>query len=321
MRYADLCIPVLTDDEIRHELDPTRLLAALETAFRDRYPSVIIQPRLQIPTPGGTFLIMSCSDPTTGALGMKLITVRGAPPPGEPRVLATYVLLDPATSCPTATFPANAITELRTAATSALATKFLARQDAATLGIFGTGRQARAHLALMPLVRDFRRVVVCGSNPDSTRTFANRMSGELKLPVEPLEAATCAAVSDVLCTCTTSSTPLFDGTRLRPGMHLNLVGTFQTHCREVDSVTIERSRVVVDTYEGALAEAGDLLIPLAQHVITRDHILADLHQLVSQQKTVRRDADDITLFKSVGCALEDLVAAELLHVNPPGSPP
>jgi ornithine cyclodeaminase len=98
---------------------------------------------------------------------------------------------------------------------------------------------------------------------------------------------------------------------LRPGTHLNLVGAFQPHTREVDDFTVERSRIVVDTYDGALAEAGDLLIPMKNGVIVREQILADLHEMVSGKK-VRRDRSDITLFKSVGCALEDLVAAELV---------
>ncbi len=119
--------------------------------------------------------------------------------------------------------------------------------------------------------------------------------------------------SDVLCTCTTANEPLFDGRLLRPGTHLNLVGTFQDRTREVDDETVKRARVVVDTYEGAMAEAGDLLIPLRNGVIARDHILADLHELASGRKTGRTAPDDITLFKSVGCALEDLVTAMLAY--------
>jgi ornithine cyclodeaminase len=138
------------------------------------------------------------------------------------------------------------------------------------------------------------------------------MGRELKATVESVYSRACAAESDVLCTCTTSHKPLFDGHLLRPGTHLNLVGAFQPHTREVDDITIQRSRVIVDTYEGALAEAGDLLLPLKAGIIVRSHILADLHQLVSQKPVIRRGPDDITLFKSVGCALEDLVAAELV---------
>jgi len=140
------------------------------------------------------------------------------------------------------------------------------------------------------------------------------MSEVLSLAVEPADARTCAAQSDVICTCTTARDPLFDGDLLRPGTHLNLVGAFQPHAREVDAVTIQRSRVVVDTYDAALAEAGDVLIPMREGLITRAHLLADLHELTAGN-LVRRNRDEITVFKSVGCALEDLVAAELLRGN------
>ena len=117
----------------------------------------------------------------------------------------------------------------------------------------------------------------------------------------------------MICTCTTAAQPLFDGRGLRPGAHLNLVGAFQPHTREVDDETVCRARVVVDTYEGALAEAGDLLLPMASGVIARSHIVADLHEIASGKKKVRASPQDITLFKSVGCALEDLAAAQLAY--------
>jgi ornithine cyclodeaminase/alanine dehydrogenase-like protein (mu-crystallin family) len=137
------------------------------------------------------------------------------------------------------------------------------------------------------------------------------------LTITVVDARTCAAQSDVLCTCTSNSAPLFDGRDLRPGTHLNLVGAFRPQTREVDSHTIQNSRVVVDTYGNALSEVGELLIPLQEGLITRDHIVADLHELVSGAKQGRRSPEEITVFKSVGCALEDLVAAELLLAADP----
>jgi ornithine cyclodeaminase/alanine dehydrogenase-like protein (mu-crystallin family) len=208
---------------------------------------------------------------------------------------------------------ANYLTDLRTAATSAVATKCLAGEDARVLGIFGTGRQARAHIQVLPLVRRFERVLVCGNHPAQAREFATQMSQEINRPVESVDAQTCVTQSDVLCTCTTSQLPLFDGNLLRPGTHLNLVGAFQPHAREVDSHTVQRAHVVVDTYDGALAEAGDLLIPTKEGVISRDHIAADLHELLTGKKQGRTTSSEITLFKSVGCGLEDLVTAELLQ--------
>jgi ornithine cyclodeaminase/alanine dehydrogenase-like protein (mu-crystallin family) len=240
----------------------------------------------------------------------------------EGRVRATYLLVDPETAQPRLTIAANYLTDLRTAATSAVATKFLARSDASTLGIFGTGRLARAHLAILPLVRSFQRVLICGRTSARSAEFVERVSGELpSLSITAVDARSCAAQSDVLCTCTSHSAPLFDGHDLCAGTHLNLVGAFRPQTREVDSHTIQRSRVVVDTYGNALSEVGELLIPLREGLITRDHIVADLHELVSGAKQGRRGAEEITVFKSVGCALEDLVAAELLLAAHPARKP
>ena len=300
-----------TEADVRRLLDPAELITALETAFRDRYPHARIPARTHVQLPDGVFLVMACFDDSRGALGMKLIVVQNNLGSAAERVQATYMLLDPSAGRPSLTIEANYLTDIRTAATSALASKFLARKDARVLGIFGTGRQARAHLKVMPLVGNFERVLVCGSNPESARRFAEEMSRKT-LPVDAANAATCAAESDVICTCTTSSMPLFDGRLLRPGTHLNLVGAFQPHTREVDSATVQHARVFVDTYDGALAEAGDLLIPISEGVIACNHIVGDLHELTCGNKTARKPAGDITIFKSVGCALEDLVAAELL---------
>ena len=302
----------LTEADVRERLDCRQVISAIETAFRDRYASVVIPTRTHLNLAKGIFLVMPCYDRTGHALGMKLVVVQDQPARPEDRIQATYLLLNPQTGAPKLIVAANYLTDHRTAATSAVATRFLAREDAKTLGIFGTGRQARAHIKALPLVRRFERVLVCGKNANLTGEFVKEMSAEAGIPVEPAAASECAANSDVICACTTSAVPLFDGNLLRPGAHLNLVGSFQPHTREVDSAAIQRARVVVDTYDGALTEAGDLLIPMQEGVIGRDHIVADLHELVRGKKTVRTGPSDITLFKSVGCALEDLVTAELL---------
>jgi ornithine cyclodeaminase/alanine dehydrogenase-like protein (mu-crystallin family) len=325
----------LTEADVRRLLDPLQLCAALESAFRDRYPSISLPPRTHVELAHGIFLAMSCYDRAVGSLGMKLVLVRdqahthaAAHPDSaaaaltEGRVQATYLLLDPETAQPRLTIAANYLTDLRTAATSAVATKYLARPDASTLGILGTGRLARTHLSVLPLVRDFQRVLICGRTPSRSAEFVHLLSQEVstelpELTITAADARTCAAQSDVLCTCTSNSAPLFDGRDLRPGTHLNLVGAFRAQTREVDTHTVQRSRVVVDTYGSALSEVGELLIPLQEGAITRDHIAADLHELVSGTKQGRRSPEEITLFKSVGCALEDLVAAELLLAAQP----
>ena len=332
----------LTEADVRRLLRPAQLCAALEAAFRDRYPSISLPPRTQAELAHGIFLAMSCYDGSAGTLGMKLVLVRDkvrdkdqvrdqdqvrdkdqvrnqdvSPAddnavPADGRIQATYLLLDPETAQPRLTIAANYLTDLRTAATSAVATKFLARSNASTLGIFGTGRLALAHLAVLPLARNFQRVLVCGRNSSRSAEFVQKVSEQLPdLTISAADPRSCAAQSDVICTCTSNPTPLFDGHDLQPGTHLNLVGAFRPQTREVDTHAIARSRVVVDTYATA-AEVGELLIPLQEGVIARDHVVADLHELISGKKQGRRSPEDITIFKSVGCALEDLVAAELL---------
>lgn len=304
----------ISEDEIREQLDPTKVISALEDAFRHHFPKAIIPARTHIATASGTFLMMSCHDPLSGLVGVKLVTVLNESAKVD-RIQATYMLLDPVTAKPTLIIPANYLTDLRTAATSALATKFLAREDAQVLGIFGTGRQARAHAMVMPLVRKFSRILVCGTTRDKSCRFADEMMKQIDPPVEPVNAKTCTAQSDVLCACTTGLTSVVEGDLIRPGTHLNLIGAFRPQCREVDSRTVQRARIVVDTYDAALAEAGDVLIPINEGLITREAILSDLHELVSRKKAIRRSDSDITLFKSVGCALEDLVTASLLQTG------
>jgi alanine dehydrogenase len=303
----------LTEDEVRQRLDPAHVITAIEAAFRDRYASTVIPDRTHLPTTQGVFLIMLCHDLAANAMGMKLVAVQDQSAHPEDRIQATYLLFDPNTARPRLIAAANYLTDLRTAATSAVATKFLAREDARVLGIFGAGRQARAHITVLPLVRRFQRVLICGHDPAQAREFATKMSQEVQLPVESADARTCVHESDVLCTCTTSQVPLFDGNVLRPGTHLNLIGAFQPQAREVDSRTVHRADVFVDTYDGARAEAGDLLIPIKEGVISRDHIACDLHELFTGKKPGRTSPEQITLFKSVGCALEDLATAELLE--------
>jgi ornithine cyclodeaminase/alanine dehydrogenase-like protein (mu-crystallin family) len=303
----------LTDPEVRRLLSPQDLIARIEDAFRTRFPQIIIPARQHLPVADGIFLTMPCFDPLQHALGTKLVTVRDHPPAGEDRVHATYLLLDPATGKPIFSIAANYLTALRTAAASALATKYLARENCSTLGIFGTGRLARTHLAVLPLVRNFEKILVCGREAQASAKFAAEMSTEFSGTIVPSDACTLARESDVICACTTSRTPLFDGRDLRPGTHLNLAGAFQPDAREADTFTIQRSRVFVDTYEGARAEAGDILIPINEGAISHDHVVADLHELLSGRKQGRTGDEDITIFKSVGCALEDLVAAELLQ--------
>jgi len=205
---------VLTEDEVRERLDPDRVIASIESIFRDRYLSTVIPPRSNLQMSGGIFQTMPCYDGAGHALGMKLVVVQEKPERSEDRIQATYLLLDPQTGRPLAIVPANHLTDLRTAATSAVATKFLAREQVKVLGVFGTGRQARAHIKVIPRVRRFEQVLVCGTQRragTSRRECAQRQpcrsqlptrepalrnpmcSAPALLPIRPFSMATCCA--------------------------------------------------------------------------------------------------------------------------------
>jgi ornithine cyclodeaminase/alanine dehydrogenase-like protein (mu-crystallin family) len=305
---------MFTEQDVRELLAPEDAIASLEAAFlRDWQAKVSMPNRLhmQLPT-GGSFLVMPCSDHELPAVGMKVVTVRKTVLAGESRIYAVFFLYSDATGELQAVFEANRLTAVRTAAVSALATRVLARTDAHVLGIFGTGVQAWSHVELLRLVRDFKQVLICGSTTAKSRQFAQRAAPFYGVDVVPADPATCAAESDVLCTCTTSIAPLFDGRLLRSGTHLNLIGAFRPDTREVDEYAIRRARIVVDTYDGALAEAGDVIIPLNMGLIKTEDV-ADLHDVISGRKSSRTSQEQITAFKSVGCAYEDLVIAKLIY--------
>ncbi|HET9166707.1 MAG TPA: ornithine cyclodeaminase family protein [Candidatus Angelobacter sp.] len=297
-----------SEEQVRNVIKVDDVIAAIRAAFARGFATVHMPVRTVLNMDGAILLVMPCYDSALGAAGVKLVSVSA-----KAGVQAVYELLDPQTGIAVARMEANYLTDARTPATSAVATDLLAREDAETLGIFGSGRQAAAHLAAIPLVRNFKRFLVCGSGRSDLMTLCASMKNELNLKVETASPEKLVRESDVICTCTTATSPLFDGNWLRPGTHLNLVGAFQPETREVDDVAVKRARVVVDTYEGALQEAGDLLIPIKNGSIDRSHVAADLHEIVSGKKAARTSAESITLFKSVGCALEDLVAAQLIY--------
>jgi ornithine cyclodeaminase len=247
--------------------------------------------------------------PATGpqGTGVKLLTVTsGNPEVGRPLIQGLYILFSAGTQEPEAVIEGAALTALRTGAVSGLATRYLAREEAARLVIFGAGTQARSHLEAMLAVRPVDRVTIVSRTADR----ANALAGSAREVGVTAEVAGPAAVerADIVCTCTTSPTPVFEGSLLSRGSHVNAVGAYTPQTRELDDDTIGRARVVVETREVALAEAGDLLIPLRAGSIGPDHVVADLSEVV-HGVTVRRSPEEVTVFKSVGVAFEDLVVA------------
>lgn len=308
---------VLTRADLERVLEPTAVIEAVEAAFREaaagRAPAL---PRAVLPmAKGGVFLGMISALPRRRALGAKLVSVVEANRKrGLPTLQASYLLIDPETGATLALMEAGFLTAIRTGAASAVAAKYLARPDSRRVACFGAGVQAEFQLRCLTAALSFESVAVVGRDPDRAQAFAERMRGVLGVPVEVTRDRRAAVRgADVVTCATTSSRPVFTGRHLRPGAHVDAIGAFRPDARELDTETIKRARVVVDTYHGAWTEAGDLLIPIKAGAITRRHVRAELSEVVSRKKPGRTRPDEITLFKSVGWAPEDAAAARVAY--------
>ena len=219
-----------------------------------------------------------------------------------------------------AVMDATSVTAVRTAAVTGLATRLLAREDAGDLALVGSGVQARTHLEAMLLVRTIRRVRVASKTFEKAKAFAERESKRHSIAVTP-----CATVreavegADIVCAATSSRTPVVLGEWLSPGAHVNAVGSSVAAARELDAAAVARSRFFVDRREAALAEAGDFLLARQEGAVTDDHIAGDLGEVLLGAVEGRRDANEITAFKSVGLAVEDVAAAQHIYGKARGS--
>jgi ornithine cyclodeaminase/alanine dehydrogenase-like protein (mu-crystallin family) len=309
---------ILTRADVEALLEPRALIDALAHGFAAYAAGrAHVPPRAVVPVSDDGVLLVMPADASTGdglALGTKLVTLyTGNQARGVPTIHGTYVLMDGRTGVPLAFMDAGFLTGLRTGATSALAARYLARRDARTLLCFGAGVQAGFQLLCLAAELPIERIEVIGRDAARARRFAETWTARLERPVtlaNDLEAA--VARADVITCATTATTPLFDGRRLAPGVHVDGVGTFQPTARELDAETIRRARVVVDQ-AATIDNAGDVAIPITDGVIARKHVVGELASVVSGTVAGRTRADEITVFKSEGFALEDLVAARLAY--------
>lgn len=241
-------------------------------------------------------------------LGIKVITVfHGNRERGEESHLGSVLLFEGEMGKPVACLDAAAVTEIRTAAVSALATRLLTREDAGDLALLGSGVQARSHLAAMKEVRPLRRVRVWSRHPEKARRFAAEQGVELAATArEAVEGA------DLICTVTSAREPVLEGAWLAPGAHINAAGACTPTVREIDTEAVRRARVFVDRRESALAEAGDLLVPMREGAVGEDHIVGEIGDVLVGRISGRRSPEEITLFKSLGLAVEDLAAARFV---------
>ena len=253
------------------------------------------------------------------ALGVKALTIFGRNPAehGIPAIAALVLLFDATDGLPLALMDGGWLTALRTGAGSGVATRLLAREDARTLAVFGAGVQAPEQVAAVCATRPIDRIWLV----NRTREHAEALAARLRAAGAPIpadvrvadSAAQALAEADVVCTATSATEPLFADADLRPGTHINAIGAYTPLMLEVQGETVARARVIVDTRVAAEAEAGDLLLARAEGLIGPDHIAAELGEVVLGRIPGRTERDQITLFKSVGNAAQDVAVAQLAY--------
>jgi alanine dehydrogenase len=304
---------VLNASEIARVLSYQTAVDAVEEAFCELGAGRVVMPPRVVINAGSEDRWTSAMPaylPGKNQLGVKVVSAFRDNPQkyNLPTITGEVLLLDAKTGVPLAILDAASITSIRTAATSAVATKYLSRENSISLGIFGSGVQAEAHLLAIATVRNLDRVAVFDVLHNRCVEFCERMSKRVGIPAKPQEARR-VSESDIVVTATTSAVPVFDGRWLRKGTHINGIGSHRRGERELDDVTICGSKVVVDSREAAMQEAGDILVPISKGLMSPETIYAELAEVVLRKKPGRVGDEEITVFKSVGLAIEDLAAA------------
>lgn len=292
-----------------------RLIPTLREAFKADY-TVPLRHHHDFANPlegiDSTLLLMPAWE-TGKYLGVKMVTV--SPNNSKynlPSVSGIYILLDAHKGVPLAFMDAKTLTTKRTAAASALASSFLSRPDSSSLLMIGTGALAPQLIEAHAHVRPLKQVFVWGRNIEKAKAIA-QLFGKASFSIQAIESIEEGISNAAIISCATlSSTPLVKGTWLKAGQHLDMVGAYKVDMREADDDVIMRAEIFVDNYESALKETGDLVIPLKNGILNRTDIRADLFELCRAKKMGRKNEKEITFFKSVGHALEDLAAAKLV---------
>lgn len=259
----------------------------------------------------GKLVVMPGSAPGLGVFGLKIVS-KYPRPHGSPvgTHVGMVILFDTEEGLPQALLEGGTLTEIRTAAASALATRALAREDAGVLAILGTGVQAERHALAIPLVRTIRELRLWGRTSANAQALAERLSAALDATITVCSSAENAVRgADIVCTTTSSTTPVLHGDWLSPGAHVNLVGAAVASSAEADSRCLQRARIYVDSRSAAAAEAGELRDALAAHLIDETAIIGEIGEVLLGRIPGRLDSTDITLYKSLGMAAQDLAAA------------
>jgi alanine dehydrogenase len=271
-----------------------------------------LRAQLDLPSHKGLALVMPAYLATDDILGLKVVSVFGDNPSrGLPLIHAMVILLDAETGQPAALMDGTYLTALRTGAASGAAADLLARVDVNVVAIIGGGVQGRTQLEAVCAVRSIEEAWVFDTVAGAAGEFAAKMTDRLSIPVQVAETpaeAVCRA--GIICTATPATEPVFEDADLKPGTHINAVGAFTPDMQEIPAETVVRSKIVIDHREASLVEAGDLLIPISRGLMDESRIYAELGEIAVGQKPGRTSADEITLFKSVGVAVQDVATAD-----------
>ena len=309
---------ILTRDDVIRVLDMPDCMTAVERAFAEMANGTAVLPlRIGITPPEGLALYMPAYLKEMGALACKVVSVFKNNPKNFnlPTTIGKVLLQNPETGEVICIMDGGYLTAVRTGAASGVATRYLARKEKGqTAGIFGAGVQARTQLWAVANARQLARAYVYDVSAEAAAGFVKEMS--TKLGLEVIAAQSVEQVlkeADILCLATSSATPLFDGSLIRPGTHINGIGSHSPNARELDTTIVKRSKLFADSTEACLKEAGDVMIPIREGAIKESHIVAELGDLIVGRKPGRTNAEEITLFKSNGLAIQDVATAKLVY--------
>ncbi|MFI5258856.1 MAG: ornithine cyclodeaminase family protein [Candidatus Limnocylindrales bacterium] len=311
---------LLSMKDVQSLLTMPEAIRVVEDAFRQHAEGATVLPQRTVVSPpehNGVQLGMPAYiGGGIDALGLKVVTIYPDNPAkyGVATTIGVLLLNDATTGAPLALMDAGYLTAVRTGAVGGVAAKYLARKDATSVGLFGSGVQARAQLRALCAVRKVAAVMVYDPARERAADCAREMSEELGIHVESVaDPRTAVQGMDIIVTASSSQVPVFDGHWLEPGQHINGIGSHSPDRRELDTVTIAQSKVVPDSTPACMVEAGDLIIPLKEGAIGPDHPYADLGDLVCGRKPGRENDVEVTLFKSVGLAIQDMSVGSLVY--------
>jgi len=305
---------ILSAAEVRQALPMNDAIDAMRRAFGQFSADEVEQPwRSRLETDRGTVLLMPAFLKQSRELALKFVSEWGNNSTGGlPATVSMAVVLDPDTGQPVALINGQMLTRLRTGAGGGLAADLLARPDAAVVTVFGAGVQARSQLEAVCSVRRIKEVRIFGMTPSSVEAFVKEIRAWPNAPHTVLIAGSrneAVQGADIVITATTAATPVFDGRYLSPGTHVNAIGSGRPDRQEVDGETVRRARIVVDSLSICLVDSGDLLVPLSKNIISKADIYGEIGQIVNGEKLGRQSPDEITMFESVGLAVQDAAAA------------